>query len=273
MAEIEFIYNGEKVVIHCELKEKMKNICQKFKEKAMLGNNKVFYSYDGKVGFNEEITFVETANSEDKKRNKMSILVYENEIKIKEKDIVKSRNIICPECKENIKMDIKDYKINLFDCKNGHKINNILLNQFDDKQKIDRLNIICDACKKFNKSTSYKNMFFKCFTCNKNICPLCQTNHDANHQIINYDEKNYICNKHNEYFISYCEKCNQNLCTSCDGHKNHNRIFFSDVLPKKGDLIELKNYLKSYVDLFNNDLNMLINLLNVLRIILIYIIK
>ena len=38
----------------------------------------VFYSYDGKVGFNEELTFEEIANREDKRRNKMNILVYDN---------------------------------------------------------------------------------------------------------------------------------------------------------------------------------------------------
>ena len=42
----------------------------------------------------------------------MSILVFENEFQIEEKksDIKKSKNIICPKCKENIKMEIKDYK-------------------------------------------------------------------------------------------------------------------------------------------------------------------
>ena len=29
----------------------------------------------------------------------MNILVYESEMEVKEKDIIKSKNIICPECK------------------------------------------------------------------------------------------------------------------------------------------------------------------------------
>ena len=53
-------------------------------------------------------------------------------MEIKEKDIIKSKNIICPECKENIKMDIIDYKINIYECKNGHKKENILLNEFEE---------------------------------------------------------------------------------------------------------------------------------------------
>ena len=48
-------------------------------------------------------------------------------------------------------MDIIDYKINIYECKNGHKIENILLNEFEETQNIDRNNIICNICKKNNK--------------------------------------------------------------------------------------------------------------------------
>ena len=196
MAEVEFIYKGEKVIILCELKENMKTICKRFKEKAIIGNNNIFYSYDGKVGFNEELTFEETANLADKKRKKMSILVFENEIKINDKDIVKSKNVICPECKESIKMYIKGYKLNLFDCKNGHKINNILLNELEKTQMINLKNIKCGICNEKNKYNTYNNEFYKCNECKMNICPLCKTKHNKEHIIINYDKINYLCNKH-----------------------------------------------------------------------------
>ena len=196
MAEVEFIYNGIKAIIQCKVNEKMKDICQKFKEKAKINKNmNIFYSYNGKVGFNEELTFEEIANREDKKRNKMNILVYDNQTIINyNNNIIISKNIICPECNENIKMDLKDYKINLYDCINGHKIENILLNEFEETQNITLLNIICDICKKNNKNISYNNIFYKCLTCNNNICPLCKTKHDKDHIIINYDNKNNICN-------------------------------------------------------------------------------
>ena len=42
------------------------------------------------------------------------------------------------------------------------------------------------------------NEFYICKTCNKNICPLCKSNHDKNHKIINYDDKDYICEKHKD---------------------------------------------------------------------------
>ena len=40
----------------------------------------------------------------------MNILVYENQPEIIINNKIKSKNIICPECKENIKMDLKIIK-------------------------------------------------------------------------------------------------------------------------------------------------------------------
>ena len=48
-----------------------------------------------------------------------------------------------------------------------------------------------------------------------NLCPLCKLMHDKSHSIINYDNKNYICNKHNEIFLRYCDDCNKDLCLRC----------------------------------------------------------
>ena len=152
MAEVEFIYNSAKTIIQCNKNDKMKDIFQKFKQKTDIDNNTdIFYTYAGKAGFKEELTFEEIANKEDRKRNKMNVLVYNYEVTVKNKDIIKSKNIICPECKENIKMDIKDYKINLYDCINGHIMENILLNEFDEIQNIDLLNIKCAVCKRIIK--------------------------------------------------------------------------------------------------------------------------
>ena len=55
-------------------------------------------------------------------------------------------------------------------------------------------------------------MNFLCLKCNMNLCPLCKSLHDKTHSIINYDNKNYICNKHNEKFVKYCEECKIDLC-------------------------------------------------------------
>ena len=240
----------------------MKGICKKFKDKTLIGNKILFYSYNGKVLTNKESTFEEIVNLQDKKRKKMNVIVFEKEFDIHQKDIIKSKNTICPYCKENIKMDIKDYKINLYECRHGHKIENILLNKFEETQKVDLSNIICAICKNNNKSISYNNIFYKCLTCNDKICPLCKSNHDKQHKIINYDDKYYICDKHNEIYFSYCEECKINLCALCEEHKKHKRVLFSDILLKKEELVKINKQLKEKIYLFNNDIKMLINILN-----------
>ena len=50
-------------------------------------------------------------------------------------------------------MDIKNFKINFYGCKNNHKINNIILNEYEETQKTYLSSIICDLCKKSNKIT------------------------------------------------------------------------------------------------------------------------
>ena len=70
--------------------------------------------------------------------------IYENEI-VEEK-IEKSKEIICPKCKENILIEIKDYKINMYDCKNKDIIENIKIKEFENTQKIDISKIICNEC-------------------------------------------------------------------------------------------------------------------------------
>ena len=58
--------------------------------------------------------------------------------------------------------------------------------------------IKCDICKDRNKSNTFNYEFYICYECK--ICPLCKSKHDNTHTIINYDNKNNICNKHNEIF-------------------------------------------------------------------------
>ena len=107
MAEVEFIYNGTKTIIQCNLSEKIKDISKRFKDKINLTNKNINYTYNGNLVLNEELKFEETVNNEDKIRKKMSFIVFDNLIETKDKDIIKSKEIICPECKENIRMNIK----------------------------------------------------------------------------------------------------------------------------------------------------------------------
>ena len=59
-----------------------------------------------------------------------------------------------------------------------------------------------------------------------NLCPICKTNHNNNHNIINYNDKEYKCSIHNEIYNSYCNKCNKNICMSCENEHNEHLIIY-----------------------------------------------
>ena len=152
--QIELSYDGVNTIMQCRNDEKLKDIFKNFKFKVKAENKILIYMYNGITIQNEELTFNEIANSEDKKRNKMNILVVEgvdHPISPTQEHNIKSKNIICPECKEDIKSKIEDYVINLYECKNKHDIDNIFLNEFDSTQNLDISKIICQNCGKYNK--------------------------------------------------------------------------------------------------------------------------
>ena len=195
----------------------------------------------------------------------MTVNKKENEIKLnfisnkENKDSKKmiSKEIICPECKTNILINIYDFKINLYECKNSHVINNLLLNEFYETQKIDKNEIECSEC----KETLEK--YFICNTCNKNLCLFCKSTHDKNHIIINYEDQNYKCRKHNESFIKYCKKCKEDLCFFCENeHKSHNIFDFKEILINKNELIKKLEELKSIIDIFKNKTNIIKEILD-----------
>ena len=71
------------------------------------------------------------------------------------------------------------------------------------------------------------------------MCPLCKSNHDKNHLIINYEDKNYICKKHNDSFTKFCKTCNEDICIICENeHKNHDKFDFSSLIINKNELLK-----------------------------------
>ena len=100
-----------------------------------------------------------------------------------------------PKCKSLAKININDYRIRIYDCINNHDIKDILLDNYEKEQKINLAKILCEECKTRNKGNSFKNIFFRCNTCTKNLCLICKEKHENNHNIINNDDINYICQK------------------------------------------------------------------------------
>ena len=257
--EVVFTYNGVNTTIQCEKNMKVKDIYQKFRNKVQAEDKVLYFMYNGKNIQNGELKLDDISNFEDKKRNKMNILVNELEgTQEQKKDqsecIVKSKEIICPKCQENIKINIKDYNICLFQCKNKHKLD-LLFNEYDQTQNINLSKIVCQMCNNYNKGNVHNNVFYRCNNCKLNLCPICYSKHNKNHNAINYDNKNYICEIHNKIFIAYCENCQNNICLFCEqNHNNHNIIHFGKLIPNENIINNYLELLKEKIAQIKNQI-------------------
>ena len=129
MSQVEFNYKGMVTVIQCKENEKMNEIFNRLSSKIKVDINSLFFLYKGEI-VKDGLTFEEIISSEDKIRNKMTILVNSTDDQnLNEKDLAKSKTIICPKCGEISKINIYNYKISLYDCINKHKTDNIFLDQ------------------------------------------------------------------------------------------------------------------------------------------------
>ena len=154
---IDFNYKGNNIIIQCNIDDTIKEIIDKLIIKTSINKNSVVFLYSGNI-INEELKLSEIIGKE--KKDKVNILVVDSKDNIDNNKIkIKSKYIICPKCEENIKYKMNEYKINLYDCKNRHRMNNILLNEFENTQYIDISKIICDECKEKNKGNTYKMNF------------------------------------------------------------------------------------------------------------------
>ena len=111
--------------------------------------------------------------------------------------------------------------------------------------------------------TTHNNEFYICNTCNKNICPLCKSIHDQKHIIINFEDKNYICKKHNERFNKFCKSCDENICIICENnHKNHDLFDLNKILINKNYLAQINENLKKVLDKFKYKIHIIGEILN-----------
>ena len=260
MNSTEFLFEGTSTLIQCNENDKLETIINKFCLKTEKNKNELVFLYGGHV-INDQKTFNDLANPEDKQRKQISIIVTDNSSKIIEnKNLKKSKYIICPQCNEIAMIDIKDYKIKLFGCKNSHLKDYMPFSDFHQTQLIDESKIICDLCKNKNKASAYNNLFYICNKCKKNICPLCNSTHDKKHIRIEYDQKHFKCNIHNDSYTQYCNQCNKNICIACEEeHKNHNIISLGDMMPDENILEENKINLRIIINRFKEDIIEIIN--------------
>ena len=213
MVEIEFNYLQQILILQANLNETFRTVAEIYVNKAQLNLDDLGFLSNGQFIEIEEIINNIISNAE-RKLNRMSILVIDmrstrrtnnnninnninnNNLNENNNNIIQSPEVICPICKELCKIRVKDYKISLYGCKQGHKHDNIKLDEFMNTQKIDLTSIICGDCKKRNRGEINNKEFYKCCQCYMNLCPFCKSIHDKRHDIINYDLRNYVCNIH-----------------------------------------------------------------------------
>ena len=270
MDKVNFIYKGIENFIHCKKEDILIDVCKKYCLKLKLDLKNLIFMYGGDV-LNSDFGLNQTIDEINKDKSKMNILVIDknDDIENKKERIIKSKDIICPQCGELCLINFNEYKIELNNCKNKHE-NIISINEYDDTQNINENNIICDVCKVKNKGKIYNNIFYLCGKCNKCLCPLCKNIHCKNnidHILINYEYKNYLCCKHNEPFSAYCNICRENLCTQCDlDHNNtHNITLLRDIKPNIDEIKSKVNEFKQIIDKFIDDVEKMIKLLNSIK--------
>ena len=262
--EVIFDFIGIKLAIQCSPNEKMEDICLRFANKSEQNLDELIFLCNGDI-LNLEKTLKDTMNKEDTSKKNMNVVAYKsnttllgrNNMGDADQGITKSKDIICPKCKELCRLNIINFKVILYGCQNGHKKNNIYLDDFNNTQLINESKIKCENCNDKNKYNSYQKQFYKCLACSKNLCPLCKEAHDEEHKkskyIIDYDSKNYICNIHNFSLISYCKECKSNLCIYCPEHeKSHKIVELKTILPKKEIINEEIVELRKKIDKFNH---------------------
>jgi len=92
---------------------------------------------------------------------------------------------------------------------------------------------------------------------------ICRPNHDINHNIIKYNQKNYICHLHNEALIKYyCTECTRNICFACQEHNNHNTIFLGDLIPDINEKNKILKEMRELIDKVNLNFKDIIKQLN-----------
>ena len=129
MIQIDFHHEGSIVPLQSQKEEIMENIYINFCKKASINSIKsVFFLYDGKI-IDDKLSLGKIINQDDKKRNKINILVYSRVDKnmLENNSSAKAKPTICPKCGENAKIKFEDYLITIYGCKNDHITNNIFL--------------------------------------------------------------------------------------------------------------------------------------------------
>ena len=109
-----------------------------------------------------------------------------------------------------------------------------------------------------NKDYKYLNKCLICkkLVCKKESCQLCHSHELVNEEkdltsLKNLNTLDVICNEHSKEFIAYCKICDKDLCEICTlNEKNHELLYYKDILPQKDEFIKKYNDLNKFSNIF-----------------------
>ena len=254
MAELIFIYNQNPMKIQSNENELMKDVIERFCSKIGAKSSDLYFLSNGKL-IDPKNKVADEFKSDIKSKNMIKILAYSNKEENPIQNIKISTELICPKCNEPCQIEIHDYKMSFSSCKNGHTIKDIPFSDIKDNLKVDESKIVCKSCNNISKAST--EHFYICISCKKYLCTLCRSSHDKKHDIIEFNQRNYICFNHNEKFSSFCKNCKINLCMECEAeHKDRqNLIYFRDILPNKAQSKNNLNELKAKINKYKEKIN------------------
>ena len=138
MVQIEFDNNQMITIIQANLGDLFKDVINKYLAKSLIAPENVSFFANGSI-INPNLTVEKQMNNLDKDNKTMKVIVFvmkEDE----NKAIIKSKEIICPECHEPCRIKLENYKIKLYDCINGHVNENINYNIYLNNENLLSIN-------------------------------------------------------------------------------------------------------------------------------------
>jgi hypothetical protein len=149
-----------------------------------------------------------------------------------------------------------------FECENNHKGNILLKDYMTKYNKYALSKEKCGICDKNQKE--FKEDFYYCNKCKIFLCGLCKHNHNEDkNDIIPYKKYDFICKIHSSLYSFYCINCKKNLCIRCEKeHINHEKISLINMIIDKKDLLIKLNEIKNIINVYNENINKIIEILN-----------
>jgi len=113
MIKIDFVYNNGIVSIYADENQTFKEVIPKFLAKIPADPNSLSFLANGS-NVNPEYKIINLMNSENQNNKNIKILVNQfKEDDKKESSIIQSKGVICPECLQPCRLEIKNYKIQI----------------------------------------------------------------------------------------------------------------------------------------------------------------